>query len=630
VGSLSLGGNIILGVVAATTDGGVTWVAHDPGTGQLGAVSCGNDSICFALGANGTFLTTDGGSTWTQSAPFEGPFGPAAISCPAPHTCVVVGGLGLIQVTTNRGATWTPRHSTVTTFPPLTSTGFPNFLTDVSCPSANACFAVGDLGTIVATTNNGATWTAQTSGTSERIDGINCPSSSTCYAVSEGAGVLTTTNGGANWSIHNIGLGGANAISCPSTTTCYASAFSGFLVTNDGGTTWTTLSLSPTLGAISCPSLTTCFAPGPIGVIFATTDGGSTWTSQTYNSIFGVGGISCPSTTTCVASSAGVVETTDGGITWRFAQAGRSVGGAISCASDTTCFDLYGDQNGFPFFGGGAIAMFSTVDGLVLQDSPTVAELRGISCQSSTCRVVGMFGTIVADHDVPLQPAGHGFGLSAGPLQLLGSALLSWTAGTQQSGYDILRFAAGRNSLSVLPPGGSPLPAPAQSYRDVDTLSQSYYCYVLGPLSGATSLGASDPICLAPHTHSASGAPPSFTLRMNQSSTASLTWTPPGGQIGYVLQAVAGNGSTHYQILAVTATSATDDTAGQPTCYVLIPLANGSAMGNSDAECGVPAAFSVAAPQPRAAPTLTNPAAIVRNAVSRLPDIHRLPRTGNK
>jgi hypothetical protein len=406
-------------------------------------------------------------------------------------------------------------------------------------------------------------------------------------------------------------------------------------VTNDGGSSWTAVSPLPDPVTFSCPSLTTCFVLGSGGLIFATTDGGSTWISQNSNSIFALSAISCPSTTMCVAVGpteslrGAIVETTDGGSTWRFQDFGP--GAAISCPSATTCFEADGERD-FDL-GGGGIDLLSAMNGGLLdvgQNSPTHGFLRGINCQSSTCRVVGNLGTIIANHDVPLQPAGHGFGLSAGPLPVLGSALLSWEAGTQQSGYDILRFAASSNGLSVLPPRGSPLPAPAQSYRDVDSLSEAYYCYTLAPLSGTTSLGASDPICLAPHTHSASGAPPSFTLRLNQSSTASLTWTAPGGQVGYVLQAVAGNGATHYQILAATATSATDNTGGQPTCYVLIPLASASAMGNSDAECGVPDVFSVAAPQPLAKPSLTNPVLVVQNAVTRLPDIHHLPGTGRR
>src|SRR5262249_22811682 len=158
-----------------------------------------------------------------------------------------------------------------------------------------------------------------------------------------------------------------------------------------------------------------------------------------------------------------------------------------------------------------------------------VNPLLGVSCQSSTCRAVGVNGTILADHAIPVQPAGQGFGLTAGPLAVVGSALLSWSAGTQQSGYELLRYATPSNTLAVLPPTQE-LPAPAQSFQDTGSLTEPFYCYALEPLSGSSALGTSDPLCLAPGTHSSVGAPPAFTVRLNQSSTASLTWTEPGGQ----------------------------------------------------------------------------------------------------
>jgi hypothetical protein len=131
------------------------------------------------------------------------------------------------------------------------------------------------------------------------------------------------------------------------------------------------------------------------------------------------------------------------------------------------------------------------------------------------------------------------------------------------------------------------------------------------------------------------GAPPTFTLRLNQSSTTSLNWIAPGGQAGYVLVAIASNGSQRYQVLPATATSATDDTAGQPTCYVLISLTNGSALGNSDAECGVPGGASMDAQQSPppisgvtsrrlATPSLSEAANSLRQAAARARDVHHL------
>src|SRR5262249_16947345 len=88
--------------------------------------------------------------------------------------------------------------------------------------------------------------------------------------------------------------------------------------------------------------------------------------------------------------------------------------------------------------------LLATSDGTswALQATRARAGLVTVNCKSTTCRAVGEGGTILALHGVPSQPAGRGFGITAGPLPVLDSAMLSWTVGTQQAGYDILRFAA--------------------------------------------------------------------------------------------------------------------------------------------------------------------------------------------
>ena len=77
-----------------------------------------------------------------------------------------------------------------------------NTLYAVSCPSSGLCVAVGEEGTIVTSTDGGATWTSRTSGTDFDLDGVACPSTSACMAVG-GATILVSTNGGASWSKAN-------------------------------------------------------------------------------------------------------------------------------------------------------------------------------------------------------------------------------------------------------------------------------------------------------------------------------------------------------------------------------------------------------------------------------------------
>ena len=98
----------------------------------------------------------------------------------------------MILATSNGGTTWTAQTS-----------GTTDALYAIQCYSATYCWAGGDGGVIVASTN-GTSWTAQTSGTTYDIWGFDCLSALNCYAVGSsgtgGAGYLReTTNGGSTW-----------------------------------------------------------------------------------------------------------------------------------------------------------------------------------------------------------------------------------------------------------------------------------------------------------------------------------------------------------------------------------------------------------------------------------------------
>src|SRR4051812_17550443 len=72
-----------------------------------------------------------------------------------------IGGPGTILHTSNGGATWTPQTS-----------GTPNGLSGVAFPDASNGWAVGFNGQIVHTANGGATWTPQTSGTANDLTSV--------------------------------------------------------------------------------------------------------------------------------------------------------------------------------------------------------------------------------------------------------------------------------------------------------------------------------------------------------------------------------------------------------------------------------------------------------------------------
>jgi hypothetical protein len=177
---------------------------------------------------------------------------------------------------------------------------------------------------------------------------------------------------------------------------------------------------------------------------------------------------------------------------------------------------------------------------------------------------------------------GRGFGISRTP----SSTVLTWTGGGQQTRYELARVPV---------TGGQPVfisvTGTAASYTDSSALTAPVYCYSLAPMSLSTMLGLSDSLCVVPRTRRGTGVPEQFTLRLNQSATASLSWGSPGGQSAYILAAVPMNGTgPRFVPLEGSVTSITDATGGVPTCYVLVAASESTVVGSTDVLCAVPGA----------------------------------------
>jgi outer membrane protein assembly factor BamB len=151
----------------------------------------------------------------------------------------------------------------------------------VACPTATNCFATGDGGVVLATTDGGGTWSPQSAPTASRLTSIACPNASTCYAVGEGGTTVATTDGGGTWNIQ-LPYGTLNwlyGIVCPTSSTCLSVGHgdspsdAGMLATTDGGSTWVRQDLAGwdegALGGIACPTSSRCFAAGADGTVLA-------------------------------------------------------------------------------------------------------------------------------------------------------------------------------------------------------------------------------------------------------------------------------------------------------------------------------------------------------------------------
>jgi photosystem II stability/assembly factor-like uncharacterized protein len=101
------------------------------------------------------------------------------------NTGTVVGDGGTILRTSDGGARWMAQPS-----------GTAAFLYGVSFTDANTGTAVGDGGTILHTTDGGAHWMAQSSGTTNYLYGVCLTDANTGTAVGSGGIILRTTTAG--------------------------------------------------------------------------------------------------------------------------------------------------------------------------------------------------------------------------------------------------------------------------------------------------------------------------------------------------------------------------------------------------------------------------------------------------
>jgi len=255
--------------IVATSDGGASWLAQDPGTTRsLYGVAFADADDGWAVGDDETVVaTTDGGADWApQTTPaLDTPLiGVAARG----RDCWAVGVGGAILATIDGGATWAPQTAPSTTD-----------LFSVVFADADHGWAVGDHGTIIATTDGGAHWSAQHSPTSHYLNGVACDGARRAWAVGEHGVVVATTDGGAHWTVrHTASLHGDLY------TAAFADARHGWavgddglvLATADGGLTWRAQH-SPTsqaLAAVAFPDALHGFVAGTEGAVLTTAHGG--------------------------------------------------------------------------------------------------------------------------------------------------------------------------------------------------------------------------------------------------------------------------------------------------------------------------------------------------------------------
>lgn len=321
--------------ILRSLDGGVQWTVQGGGASRFLRDVWGQRPNVVAVGWGGAIVrSTNRGGTWHHvssgtSANLRGVWGHGS-------TIVAVGGSGVIVRSTDGGATWSG-----------TASGTTEELRDV-WGQDSTFVAVGDRGTIVLSTNAGATWASVESGVAvtlyavwgegERVvvggteslgtDENGCPEVEHCGTI------LRSSDGGATWVPSSI-ADTENAVQAlwGSGSTILAGIGSGGLGTGgeiyrstDGGASWTRAQSEASyhqgiMGIAGWgPTVIAVGANERTGLIFRSTDAGVRWSSLgPHDPVTRTGTWSDGGTAIVVSTDWSILRSTDGGATWSFA-----------------------------------------------------------------------------------------------------------------------------------------------------------------------------------------------------------------------------------------------------------------------------------------------------------------------
>jgi predicted CXXCH cytochrome family protein len=329
------------------------------------------------------------------------------VDAPGDSHVWAVGGPGVVLHSSDDGAQWEPQDPQM-----------PEILRAVDFVDSQTGWVVGGRfggtgnGAIKRTTDGGSTWTTQTAGLNQVLYGVSMVDTSTGWVVAAGGYVLKTSNGGSNWSSVRPTTQTLWGVSAVDATHAWAVGAAGTMVRTTDGSTWATQTVptAQVLNAVSFVDTQTGYAVGNRdatlgqGTVLKTSDGGSSWTTLTVSYLSSTG-VPTPLNTTMravsfrdastgwIAGDTGLVLfTQDGGATWTSQKSGAQVMYGVA-AGDGATGHLVG-ANG---------VMLRTVnDGLgwLGQQQGTTARLNSGSWTGPTSGiVVGAAGLVMTTED---------------------------------------------------------------------------------------------------------------------------------------------------------------------------------------------------------------------------------------
>jgi len=267
--------------------------------------------VCCLLVMLGIFLAPQmfGAESWRIL--LADPANYYAVRFVAHETGWIVGSGGAIRKTTDAGATWLSQTSGTTVT--LTHLWFVN---------ASTGWVVGDNGTILKTTNGGSSWLPQSSSTTAALKCVYFRDAQVGWIGGANGTFLKTNDGGATWTSAPLPTtatvtGGWSPAMNKIVLTCSDGTA---LRTSNDGVTWQTqwLNNSLPMNAVHFVDANYGWAVGANGRVKMTSSGGDVWYIQesgTTENLYAVYFIN--SDTGWVAGSNGLVKwTTNGGATW--------------------------------------------------------------------------------------------------------------------------------------------------------------------------------------------------------------------------------------------------------------------------------------------------------------------------
>jgi photosystem II stability/assembly factor-like uncharacterized protein len=276
-----------------------------------------------------------------------------------------VGYTGAIVATSDGGAHWAPQTS-----------GTTQILDSVHFADAGHGWAVGTAGTIIATSDGGAHWALQTSGTAQDLNSVYFADPVRGWAVGTAGTIVATSDGGAHWALQTSGTAqDLNSVYFADPAHGWAVGATGtILPTSDGGAHWTRQTSGTTENFLSVYFVDAGhgWAVGTGGVILATSDGGANWTRQTSgtteylkSAYFADAGHGW------AVGEDGLIATSDGGAHWAPQASGAPLG--------LSSVHFLDDSHGWAVSEGGTIV--ATSDGgahWVPQASGTAMDLASV------------------------------------------------------------------------------------------------------------------------------------------------------------------------------------------------------------------------------------------------------------